>query len=125
MVDDIAVKLGSKRVAQMAPEKACALFKTDAVLYSSLTEWDVDRFVNYASLKVGAKFSLYAKDGTKLWSADYVTTERDARFDKTQMELAIIKAFEPRVQRIVDAIFYTLPPVKIKNEKKRFYNWLP
>jgi hypothetical protein len=125
IVDDAAVKLGVDYVAHMKPNEAAALFKTDAVLYGTLSDWDVDAFVTYASLKVGASFALYSSDGTRLWKASYDTTERDTRFDKTQLELAVVKAYEPRIQRIVDAVFYTLPPVKIMSEKKRYYDWLP
>lgn len=125
VVDDAAVKLGVDYLARMKPHEACALFKTDAVLYGTLSEWDVDTFVTYASLKVGASFALYSSDGTRLWKASYDTTERDARFDKTQVELAVVKAYEPRIQRIVDAVFYTLPPAKVITEKKSYYDWLP
>ncbi len=97
----------------------------DGVLYIRIIRWKKRLFVPYASLKVGAEFVLYGMDGTELWRARYSTKESDIRLDRSTMELAIIKAYEPRIQRIVDRVFTTLPAMQREHRKKTYFEWLP
>lgn len=108
-----------------SPEDLSRTLGTDAVLKTQIIEWESNIVVNYAYLKVKARFSLYSKEGVKLWSAEYDTKESDIKMDKETMELAIIKVYEPRVQRFINNVFSTLPVGNASNEKKAYYDWLP
>jgi hypothetical protein len=97
-----------------------------ATLRISVTEWDASEFLNYASLKMAARFELFSDAGEVLWSAEYSTKESDVRLDKDSLEQAVLKAYEPRVQRFVDSILSTLPRAgnEPASEGGRF-KWLP
>lgn len=98
----------------------------DAFLYIRIKDWDTDRLSTYASLKIKASFELYSANGTRLWDAEYATSESDLMQDKSSLEYAVIDIYEPRVQRLVDAILSTLPQgAAQKAAKKSFFNWLP
>lgn len=108
------------------PGHAATALGTDAVLSISVTDWDESTFFSYASLKLGTRFELYSANGARLWSADYSTKESDATlFDSESVELGVIKAFEPRIQRVVDAVFSSLPRVEAEHREKRYFDWLP
>lgn len=102
-----------------------AALGADAVLYIHLTQWDSSELLTYASLKVAATYEMYYKDGGRLWQASYHTKEADIRLDTPSMELALLKAFEPRVQRFVDVIFTALPQGQPPSKDERFFQWLP
>jgi hypothetical protein len=129
-----AMAKGYDESRKMGREELASLFGTQAVIFSEITHWDSTRMANYASLKVGAHLELYLSDGTMLWNADQNTREADVRLDKPSLEFAIIKAYEPRIERIIDAILATLParPVTDKErvlqgteEKEGYFDWLP
>jgi hypothetical protein len=124
-VDEKYLKLGSGRFKEMNPGEVSRFFGADAVLYTRITKWEEKLLVAYASLEIGAGFELYSADGTMLWKAHYSTSESDIKFDRTSMELAVIKVYEPRIQRVVNAVFSTLPPGLKRKEEKRFFDWLP
>ncbi len=109
----------------MAPHELAGALNGDSVLYVRITEWDEKLFVTYASLKVGVDFELYSATGERLWQAGYITSESDIRLDRTTMELAVIETFEPRLERLVDLVFATLPRGVERVKKKRFFDWLP
>ncbi len=109
----------------MPPHELARTLKSDGVLYMEITEWDEKLFVTYASLRVGVNFELYSATGEMLWRAGYRTKESDLRLDKPTMELAVIKTFEPRLQRLVDLVFATLPSGPERTGEKRFFDWLP
>jgi hypothetical protein len=124
-VDEKYLKLGSGRFKDMNPGEVSRFFGADAVLYTRITKWEEKLLVTYASLEIGAGFELYSADGTMLWKAHYSTSEYDIKFDKSSMELAVIMVYEPRIQRVVDAVFSTLPSGLKPKEEKRFFDWLP
>ncbi|MEE9615229.1 MAG: GNA1162 family protein [Thermodesulfobacteriota bacterium] len=125
-VNDAYLRISPERLEKLSPDEMCELFDADAVLYTKMTVWRERLFLNYASLKIGAAFKLYSKGGTRLWKAKYKTKESDLRFDKEFMKLSVIEAYEPRVHRVVDAVFSTLPVrVARKEEGKKFFDWLP
>lgn len=124
-VDDTYVKLGSSYMAARNPSELAALFGADAVLFIKIKQWNIDRFVTYASLKVEADYELYSATGERLWRAGYSTRDADLRLDIKSMEYAIIKAYEPKVQRFVDAIFTTLPQANTRSDERTFFQWLP
>ena len=50
----------------------------------------------------------------------------DLGLDSRPMELAVHQAFEPRIQRFVDAVFSTLPPREAEeSQRKTYFQWLP
>ncbi|MBE9528219.1 MAG: hypothetical protein IME99_03165 [Proteobacteria bacterium] len=124
-VDRVLGKRGSSATGTTSPADFSKALDTDAVLKTEIIEWESNIVVTYAYLKVKARFSLYSKEGVKLWSAEYDTTESDIRMDKETMELAIIKVYEPRVQRFINDVFSTLPLGNASSEKKRYFDWLP
>jgi hypothetical protein len=124
-VDRRYIKYGSEQLEAMEPARLAGLMKADAVLYTTITKWDENSLATYASLKVGVGFKLFSKDGLRLWRAAYDTKESDIRLDRTQVELAVLKVYEPRIQRLVDTSFITLPNTFDKDERKEFFKWLP
>lgn len=123
-IDNRFKRLGAEQTALLTPEEVCSLFKADAVLYPEITTWNKNLLLTYGSLRVGARFKLYAKNGSLLWKGSFKTREFDIRFDRDQVKLAIVKAYEPRIQRIVEAVFLTLPSRDFKQHEKEFFRWL-
>ncbi len=124
-VDEKYLRLGSGRFKEMSPAEVSKLFGADAVLYTTITEWEEKLLVTYASLEIEADFELFSRKGKRLWEATYSTKESDIKMDKTTIEVTVIKVYEPRIQRIVDAAFSTLPFRPGGKEEKRFFDWLP
>lgn len=108
-----------------APRTLGPLFRTDAVLYTRITEWNEGQLASYASLKIGIEFMLYSTKGVLLWRGSYSTKQSDFRFDGDATKLGVLKAYEPRIQRIEDSVFLTLPATRGKKERQEFYRWLP
>lgn len=125
IAEKIIPKVGNSTFVALRPEEAAKLLDVDTILYIKLTEWDEDRFVTYVSLKMAATFELYSATGNLLWQAEYSTSESDIRLDKESMELAVIRTYEPRIQRFVDAVFSTLPRNAPRLKKERYFDWLP
>lgn len=123
-VDEKYARLGSARISSMDPAELPAAFGVDGVLLVEITEWKEKIFIPYGALKIGARFKLYSRDGQKLWEAEYSTKESELAFDRGQMELSVIKTYEPRLQRVVDAIMGTLPMAGNLKRDKMYYDWL-
>lgn len=108
-VDEVAAKLGA-----------------DSVLFIRVRDWDNESFVTYKALQIGAVFELHSAFGKALWTAEFSTSEAELSLDKKPTELAVHKAYEPRVQRFVDAVFTTLPRGEAKEgQRKTYFQWLP
>jgi hypothetical protein len=107
------------------PVEIADLTGADAVLYTSIIEWKGDIVVRYAYLKVAARFELYSRDGKLLWRAEHEAKESDIRLEKKTLEMAVLKAYEPSVQRFIDVVFSTLPIGTARAEEKTFFEWLP
>lgn len=103
-----------------------ALLKADSVLFIRIKDWDKDSLLPYKSLNITAAFELHSAVGKALWKAEYSTSEADLGLDSRPMELAVYQAFEPRIQRFVDAVFSTLPAGEAeKSQRKTYFQWLP
>ncbi len=104
-------------------------FDADAILYGGLVGWEEKSTPVYASLSIKVAFGLYSTSGEELWNASYKTKESEASLDESSMELAVLKAYEPRIERAVEAVFRTLPALKSgssrEESEKRYYDWLP
>jgi hypothetical protein len=107
-------------------DEIAARLQADSVLYIYMKEWDTDSLLPYKSLKIAAAFELHSAIGKVLWKAEYSTREADLRLDSRQLELAVQKVYEPRIQRFVDAVFTTLPPAEAQEgQRKTYFQWLP
>lgn len=103
-----------------------ALLKADSVLFIRIKDWDKDSLLPYKALNIAAEFELHSAVGKALWKAEYSTNEADLGLDSRPMELAVHQAFEPRIQRFVDAVFSTLPAGEADtSQRKTYFQWLP
>ncbi|MBI5826290.1 MAG: hypothetical protein HZB22_00945 [Deltaproteobacteria bacterium] len=124
-LDEIDRRLGGEGDGK-APQDIARLLGADAVLYIRVAGWNKGRLPAYASLKVEGSYELYSSDGRRLWSASHSTKESDLGLDGKAMEVGVLKAYEPRIQRFVDDVFSTLPHREARQrEKETFYQWLP
>lgn len=124
-VDEVYGRLGEGFFRDKAPGEIASALETDAVLTTTVTRWRGDVVVSYAYVELGARFTLYNRDGTVLWSAEHKVDDSDIRLDRESMEIAIIDVYEPRVQRLVDLVFQTLPNGVPPSERRKFFDWLP
>lgn len=117
---------GAEDWAARSPNEAAALLGADSLLYIRVNDWNENSFLPYASLSIDASFELRSSSGLLLWQADYKSKESDLNIDRAPMHLAMYKAYEPRVQRFVDAVFSTLPPGQGEERaRKTYFKWLP
>jgi len=132
-VDEAYEGHGGRKAGDLAAAAArvAGLTGSDAVLVIRITKWDESIFSAYASLKVGAEFTLYSAASEVLWRAEYGTKESDFRLDREQLDLGVLKVYEPRIERIVETVFATLPralpaPAEKKEPAtgKRYFDWL-
>ncbi|MFQ5735811.1 MAG: hypothetical protein ACE5GY_02985 [Thermodesulfobacteriota bacterium] len=123
------VEEGDEKLSGQAagdPASLATAFGADAIMYPRITSWDTDTFVTYAAISLAARFTLYSANGAMLWEAEYDTRASDFTFDRTTRELAVIEAYEPKLQRFIDIVFDTLPRNEApKGPQKRFFDWLP
>ena len=98
----------------MLPEEIGEYMNVDAVLYTTVTEWSTLYLVLYASIKVGARFEVIdTNTGEQLWESEHTVTQRKLAFDddsvKETLTFALLKQYEPFVEKVVDIAFSTLP----------------
>ncbi|MBI3754526.1 MAG: DUF799 family lipoprotein [Deltaproteobacteria bacterium] len=130
-VDDKLLRSGITRdgVHDKTPGELAAIIGADAVLYTTITKWDSTLFLHYASQRIAVKFALYnSAAGERLWEAKFDTKDSDINLEKSVVELGVIKAYEPVIQRVVDTAFSTIPMSKIiikERPQKGYYDWLP
>lgn len=115
---------GAANVDKLSKEELAAL-KTDSALRVRIVKWNSSSLATYSALSMKALFSLYSKDGELLWEAKYATKESDVKLDAKPMELAILKAYEPRVRRFIDMVLGTLPVAEEPSDNETFFQWLP
>ena len=131
IADDKLLRKGITRddAYTRTPKEIASALDVDAVLYTTVTEWDTTLFLSYVSLDTGVKLELYSGGtGEKLWEAEFDTEDSDMSMERDVVELGIIKAYEPVVQRVVDAVFSTFPANKATvrgSPQKSYYDWLP
>jgi len=90
------------------------LLGTDALLYTTITEFSTTYLLAYASMTVGARFELKdAKTGEKLWESDHQVKERRVGKDHKSMEdalkFAAFQSYAPYVEKVINASFVSLP----------------
>ena len=145
-------RLVKRRIRGLGPGSVAELFGADSVLVGAITDWDEKLVTGYGSLTVGVSLSLYSRSGELLWEASMETSESELRLDREAIEFSVIKAFEPRLERLVDSLLLSLPDAsgavaearhtegdkapgepgdpgdpegEGALEKKKFFDWLP
>lgn len=124
-IDEAFLKQGKAAFFARKPEEIAKSLGADAVLYTKVTQWDKSAFITYISLDIEALYEMYSASGERLWDAEYVTEEADITLDTSSAEYAVLKAYEPRVQRFVDIVFTTLPDSEATGQTRKFFQWLP
>lgn len=130
-IDEKLIRSGIRRdeFRSKTPKELAAIFGTEAILYITITKWDNTLFLGYASQKIEAEFALYHGDeGERLWKAEFNTKDSGMGLERDVIEFGVIKTYEPVIQRIVDAVFSTMPDNKIiatGSSRKTYYDWLP
>lgn len=124
-VDDLYLKSGRKATSARPVNEIADALGADAVMTIRVTGWDTGSLATFASLKVKAVTEMRSNKGDLLWTAEYETSESDAGLDSEPVEMAVVKAYEPRIQRFVDAIFSTLPQADVPSTETKFFEWLP
>lgn len=108
------------------PGDIASALGVDAVLFLHVNKWKTRVFANYAALNIEALYTLYSsRNSATLWSAIYATGESDIRFDKATLKLSIIEIYEPRIARLTNSVFDTLPVYEGVQKQERLYDWLP
>lgn len=123
-IDGKYAKAGNA-ISTKEPKEIANLLGAESVLYIRVKSWDTDKFITYRAHKIEAEFDLYSATGQKLWHASYISKDSDVKLDKPPMEYALLKAYEPRVERFVDTVFSTLPQADSQKKGETFYQWLP
>jgi len=111
--------------ADKDPDEIAKALGVKAVLIIHVEKWKTRTLANYAALKMKALYSLYGRDASTLWRAVYATGESDIRFDKASLKLSIIEIYEPRIARLSNSIFDTLPIYEGVTKDEPLYDWLP
>lgn len=124
-VDALYLKGGLKATAARPKPEIAGELGADGLVVVRVNGWDKGALAGYASLGMEAELAMYSMKGEQLWSADYKTSESDLSLDAEQNELAVVTAYEPRIQRFVDAVFTTLPQAEAPKSERTFFDWLP
>ncbi len=112
--------------ADKDPGDIAAALGVEAVLFLHVDKWKIRTLANYAALNIEASYTLYsARNSVRLWRAEYATGESDMKLDKASLKLSIIEIFEPRIARLTNAVFDTLPVYNGVVKQERLYDWLP
>lgn len=130
-VDEKLIRSGMKRgeFQSKTPKELASMTGANSVLYIAVTEWDSTFFLGYASLSIGAKFELYdGATGKEIWKSGFKTKDSEASLEGRVVEFGVLKAYEPVIQRVVDAVFSTIPAIDKMTKtspSKGYYDWLP
>jgi len=105
-------------------ERSEVVSDADAILRATITEWDIDTFFIYASLSIEIEFELYSKTLGSLWEAKYQIDDSTFTLDKDYVGQFVLM-YEPMLEKIVDAAFYTMPAQSKHRAGSGHYDWLP
>jgi hypothetical protein len=102
------------QVNSLTPQEIGKFLGVDALLYTTVTEFNTTYLVAYSSMTVGARFELKdAKTGEKLWESDHQVKESKLGLDQKSMgdalKFAALQSYTPYCQRVTDACLATLP----------------
>jgi len=102
------------QVHSLTAQELGKLLGTDALLYTTVTEFNTAYLVAYSSITVGARFELRdSRSGEKLWESDHEVKERKLGVDKSSARdaasFAALRSYHPYIQQVINASFATLP----------------
>jgi hypothetical protein len=102
------------QINTLTPEQLGKLLGVDALLYTTVTEFNTTYLLAYASMTVGARFELInAKTGERLWETDHQVKERKLATDTKSVQetakFAAWQSYTPYVQQVINVSFTTLP----------------
>lgn len=128
----MSANIGKKEFFAKPPAEIGRLLDADAVVYVAITDYDRDFWLAYSSLGIEARFDMYiSATGERIWTAKYKQKASEFGLDKEALKVQTTKAYEPIIQRIVDAAFSTLPAhpekkniIKQEEDRKRYFEWL-
>ena len=101
-------------VHSLTPQELGSLLGVDAVLYTTITEFNTTFLLAYASMTVGARFELKdSKTGERLWEAEHQVKDSKLGLDSKSVgdavQFAFAQSYAPYCQQVVDVSFTTLP----------------
>jgi hypothetical protein len=102
------------QVNSLPPRELGKLLGTDALLYSTVTQFNTTYLLIYASMTVGARFWLVdAKTGEKIWESDHEVREKKLGLDSQSLQdtlsFAALQAYQPYVEQVVNTCMEKLP----------------
>ena len=102
------------QINTLTPQELGKLLGVDAVLYTTVTEFNTTYLLAYASMTVGARFELMnTKTGERLWDSDHQVKESKIATDTKSMQeaakFAALQSYTPYVQQVVNVSLGTLP----------------
>lgn len=126
-VDAVYLKSSANAMTEKPMAGMAEKLDADGIVLMQIEDWDIDHLGSYASLNIEAVFSIYSKKGELIWTSSYKTSESDASpdFDSEPVDIAVVKAYEPRILRFVEAVFATLPQAEKPGSENAFFDWLP
>jgi hypothetical protein len=102
------------QVNSLTPQELGKFLGVDALLYTTVTDFNTTYLVAYSSITVGARFELKdAKTGERLWESDHQVKERKLGLDQKSigdtLQFALLQAYTPYCQQVINACLATLP----------------
>ncbi len=102
------------QINTLTPQELGKLLGVEALLYTTVTEFNTTYLLAYASMTVGARLELKdAKTGEKLWESDHQVKESKMGLDSKSigdaLQFAAGQSYAPYCEKVVDASFTTLP----------------
>jgi hypothetical protein len=102
------------QINTLTPQELGKPLGVDAVLYTTVTEFNTTYLLAYASMTVGARFELMnTKTGERLWETDHQVKEIKLATDIKSMQeaaqFAALQSYAPHVQQVVNVGLATLP----------------
>ena len=102
------------QINTLTPQELGKLLGVDAVLYTTVTEFNTTYLLAYASMTVGARFELMStKTGERLWDSDHQVKETriatDTKSIQETTKFAFLQSYTPYAQQVVNVGLGTLP----------------
>ena len=102
------------QINTLTPEEMGRLLGVDALLYTTVTEFNTTYLLAYASMTVGARFELKdAKTGEKLWESEHRVKESKMGLDPKSigdaLQFAAGQSYAPYCEKVINASFTTIP----------------
>ena len=102
------------QINTLTPEELGKLLRVDALLYTTVTEFNTTYLLAYASMTVGARFELKdARTGEKLWESEHRVKESKVGLDSKSvgdtLQFAAGQSYAPYCERVINASFATIP----------------